>query len=97
MSYDCMEERIKRGYNFLVEESKEWNYQLTTAVLYEDYIDEEGLLRWVRDVAKLWVGYEKDEDWVINGIDFNPNHPDNVSRIILDLWRETYSQTSTTT
>jgi hypothetical protein len=95
MSYDCMEERIKRGYNLLVEEAKEWDYEFTQLVLYEDYKDEEALLRWIRNVAKLWVGFEKDEDWVINGIDFNPNHPDNVSKFILDLWRDTYSHTRT--
>lgn len=41
---------------------------------------EHGLdLMWLRNQAGLWVDYEENEDMIINGINMDPNHPDNLS------------------
>jgi len=80
-----MEQRFKRAFILLVNESKGWTKEEFTSVL------EHGLnLMWLRNEANLWVDYVEDKDWVINGVNYDPNHPDNLSNSVFELWRDIY-------
>ena len=79
-----MQERFKRAFKILENESKFWDYETYTKVLYEDALD----LRWLRNAAKLWSDYEEDVSWVIKGIHYDPNHPDNLSEQVYNTWKE---------
>lgn len=81
-----MQERFKRAFEVLEKE-----YQLIKSEDdYEPFLDGDSLcLRWLRNEAKLWEDYEEDNLWIINGVDYNPNHPDNLSDSVYKLWLQT--------
>ena len=65
-----MQKRFKRAFDILTNESNNWSK--------EDYklaLDGELHLMWLRNEAKLWEDYVEDRGWIINGINYDPNHP----------------------
>jgi len=72
-------ERFKRAYKVLEEEFS----NMDTDII--DTVREEGPnLMWLRNEAKLWEDYEEDTSMIIDGVNQDPNHPDNLSDIV---WR----------
>lgn len=52
---------------------------------------EHGLnLMWLRNQAGLWVDYEECEDMEFDGINMDPNHPDNLSAYVWDCFKSTH-------
>lgn len=79
-----MEYRFKRAFKVLDEDSKSWSEEEFEAVISE------GLnLMWLRNEAKLWSDYEEDADWLLDGVQYDPNHPDNLSDSVFKLWKQT--------
>lgn len=39
---------------------------------------------WVRNESGLWESYEECQDFILNGIDYNPLHPDNLSAMVIE-------------
>ncbi|AGH31898.1 hypothetical protein VPIG_00040 [Vibrio phage PWH3a-P1] len=83
-----MEERFKRAYQVLDKVIKECHptpEQYNKFVVC-DIVD----LMWLRNEADLWSDYETDGSWVINGINYDPNHPDNLSHSVYKLWQQVH-------
>lgn len=45
--------------------------------------DEQFCTRWLRNESGLWADYQEDESFIINGVQTDPNHPDNLSDMVL--------------
>lgn len=39
--------------------------------------------RWLRNEAELWTDYEEDLSFVVDGVQTDPNHPDNLSYMVI--------------
>ena len=71
-----------RAFNVLVEFQKANEF-----VMSEQLKDNDLNLRWLRNEAKLWEDYEEDESCIINGVNYDPNHPDNLSAVVWASFR----------
>ena len=75
-----MKERFTRSYKVLElmwETISEGDQ--TLLITEEQKIDS----RWLRNEAGLWVDYKEDSNWLLNGTACDPNHPDNLSTIVI--------------
>lgn len=83
-----MEERFKRAYQVLDKEIKD-NYpepEDYNKFVMCDMVD----LMWLRNEARLWEDYKEDSSWIINGVNYDPNHPDNLSSSVYKLWQQVH-------
>ncbi len=78
-----MQERFKRTYKVLEEESKTWDEDTFNTVVKGDNLN----LMWLRNEANLWEDWDEDKDWIIDGVHYDPNHPDNLSYSVYKLWQ----------
>ena len=78
-----MHERFTRAYNVLDKAIKEE---------YPDIEDRKQLqeinLMWLRNEANLWVDWEADDSWIVDGVHCDPNHPDNLSSMVFNYWKQ---------
>lgn len=77
-----IQERFMRAFNVLIEFQKENEF-----VMSEQLKDDDLNLMWLRNEAKLWEDYEEDVTCIINGIQYDPNHPDNLSAVVWKAFR----------
>ncbi len=80
-----MEQRFKRAFQVLENIHIDADYQAMFGIIHENAL----CLRWLRNEAKLWEDYVQDEEWLINGVDYDPNHPDNLSDAVYRTWKST--------
>lgn len=83
-----MEERFQRAYQVLDKAIKEChpNPEDYNKFVMCDMVD----LMWLRNEADLWKDYEDNPSWIINGINYDPNHPDNLSGSVYKLWQQVH-------
>lgn len=60
---------------------------------FADFINEavnmdEVETRWLRNACKLWADWKENEEFVIDGVNHDPNHPDNLSHRVFKEWLE---------
>lgn len=80
-----IQDRFKRAYQVLVDL---YNKDNTYA---RELIAEDSLsLMWLRNEAKLWQDYEEDMTMVIDGVNMDPNHPDNLSAYVWQCFKTSY-------
>ncbi|QAY01388.1 hypothetical protein ASwh1_328 [Aeromonas phage Aswh_1] len=41
----------------------------------------------LRNATNLWVDYEENTDYILDGVNHDPNHPDNLSAIVWNNFR----------
>ena len=81
-----MKERFFRAWEVLEEYKREFPGDMLD-MLENDELN----LMWVRNEAGLWDDWVEDPSMIVNGIDYNPNHPDNLSALVWDTFRKTYA------
>lgn len=83
-----MQERFKRAYNVLESEAETLDEDTYKQILSGDNIN----LMWLRNEAGLWADYEEDISWIIDDVNYDPNHPDNLSHSVYELWKTIHTQ-----
>ena len=43
-------------------------------------------LQWLRNAARLWTDYTPNDFYMFDGVDYDPNNPDNLSNSVFELW-----------
>lgn len=75
-----MKERFTRSYKVLELMWGDISEEDQTLLITEEQkIDS----RWLRNAAGLWGDYEEDSNWLLDGTACDPNHPDNLSTIVI--------------
>jgi len=77
-----MQERFKRVFQFLEDTYLDPDNIEGQDVLLSGELN----LMWLRNETGLWEDYEEDPYWIINGIQYDPNHPDNLSDSVYKWW-----------
>lgn len=77
-----IQERFMRAFNVLMKFQKENEF-----VMSEQPKDNDLNLTWLRNEAKLWEDYEEDMTCIVGGVNYDPNHPDNLSASVWNAFR----------
>lgn len=80
-----IQDRFKRAYDVLVD-----FYNDDTTKMRELIAEDSLSLMWLRNEAKLWEDYEEDMTMIIDGMNMDPNHPDNLSAYVWQCFKLSY-------
>lgn len=86
---DLMRHRYKhrffRAWEVLEKHKKEFPGDML------DMIENDEISRmWIRNEANLWTDWISDKQYIIDGVDYNPGHPDNLSETVWQAFRIAY-------
>ncbi len=76
-----MNTRFKRTYKTIQDIYEECNPDEKNSMLEGDLC-----LRYLRNESGLWDDWNEDSFWKFDGVDYNPDHPDNLSYTAYELW-----------
>lgn len=78
-----IQDRFIRAFNVLVEKQRVHPEDMKDALKNDDLC-----LMWLRNEANLWEDYdESDTTCLVNGVNYDPNHPDNLSAQVWNAFR----------
>lgn len=77
-----IQDRFKRAYQVLRDIADD-NLDYMRNLIKEDDLN----LMHLRNEAKLWSDYEEDMTMIIDGVQCDPNHPDNLSHNVWETFK----------